>query len=112
MVTSFQFGKIVIDEKEYTSDVMIFPDGRVEKWWRKEGHLVALDDLTSLLRDPPNTLFIGGGTARMMGCPQNIISHLNDKGIKVIYDGTDRAVEKYNQQDKSIKTAAAFHITC
>jgi hypothetical protein len=112
MVDSFQFGKIVIDGKEYTSDVMIFPDGRVEKWWRIEGHLVALDDLTALLRDPPNILFIGGGTARMMGCPQNLISYLNDKGIRVIYDGTEGAVKRFNQQDKGIKVAAVFHITC
>ena len=112
MINSFQFGKIVIDGKEYTNDVMIFPDGKVEKWWRKEGHLVALDDLTLLLRDSLKVLIIGSGTARMLSCPPNLIAHLADKGIKVVYEGTEQAVEKYNQQEKDTKTAAVLHITC
>jgi hypothetical protein len=111
MIDSFQYGKIVIDGKEYSHDVIIHPDGKVERWWRREGHIVALEDLKSVMADPPEILIIGGGTEGRMGCPQNLPAYLEEQGTKVIYDGTERAVTRYNQRDPKIKTAAALHIT-
>lgn len=112
LIDSFQFGIIVIDGQEYSNDVMIHPDGKIEKWWRKEGHLVALDDLSILLNHSPDVLIIGAGFPGMMAVPGGLITYLQEKGIKVIYDRTDRAIEKFNQRDTSKKTVAALHITC
>lgn len=112
MIDSYQFGKIVIDGQEYSSDVIIHSDGRVEKWWRREGHIVALQDITPLLLDAPEILIIGAGLPGMMSVPGGLITHLQDKGLRVIYDRTDRAVQAYNRIDHAKRIAAAFHITC
>ncbi len=112
MIQSFEYGKIVIDNQEYTHDVMITPDGKVHKWWRFEGHLVARDDLKMLLDDPPELLIIGAGTNGRMSLPPGLRQYLVDKGIEVEYDRTDHAIELYNQRDTSKKTVAALHITC
>ena len=112
MIDSFQFGQIVIDGQEYSNDVMIHTDGRIEKWWRREGHIVALSDLNALLNESPEILIIGAGCPGMLSLPGGLITHLQDKGIQVIYDRTDRAIERFNQRDQNKKTAAALHITC
>lgn len=36
MINSYDFGRIVVDGKAYTSDVIIFPDRVNSYWWRKE----------------------------------------------------------------------------
>ena len=112
MIQSFEYGKIVIDNQEYTHDVMITTDGKVHKWWRFEGLFVARDDLKMLLDDPPELLIIGAGTNGRMSLPSGLRQYLVDKGIKVEYDRTDHAIELYNQRDLSKKTVAALHITC
>jgi len=44
------FGLIVIDGRQYTSDLMIYPDGQVkDSWWRKSGHSVTIDDIGELV---------------------------------------------------------------
>ena len=103
MIQSFEFGKIVIDGQEYTHDIMITPDGQVHKWWRKEGHLVSLDDLKLLLDDPPKLLIVGAGTNGMMSFPDSLKDYLREKGIEVTYERTNRAVELFNQCDQSQK---------
>ena len=84
MIDSYQFGKIVIDGQEYENDIMIHPDGRIEKWWRKEGHIVALDDLQTLLNDSPEIMIIGAGCPGMMALPGNIITFLQEFLKKIL----------------------------
>jgi hypothetical protein len=45
MITSYDFGHIIIDGKRYTSDLIVFPDRVKVGWWRKEGHRLQLEDL-------------------------------------------------------------------
>jgi hypothetical protein len=112
LIDSYQFGKIVIDGQEYSNDVMIHSDGRVDKWWRREGHIVALQDIETLLQESPEVLIVGAGLPGMMSLPGGLITYLQDKGVHVIYDRTDRAIETYNTHHDSKRTAAVFHITC
>ncbi len=40
-IDSYAFGNIVIDGMRFTSDLIIYPDGRiVDGWWRQSGHLM------------------------------------------------------------------------
>ena len=50
-IDSYSFGRIVINGKTYTSDVIIFPDKVDASWWRKEGHLLQLADGKSAARE-------------------------------------------------------------
>ena len=49
MIESTAFGVMTIDGRTYTSDLIIFPDGRVQDgWWRKRGHVLGVDDILVL----------------------------------------------------------------
>ena len=44
----------VIDGKTYHSDLIIFPDGRIQSsWWRKSGHRLSLEDIAHLVDASP-----------------------------------------------------------
>ena len=44
-IDRYEFGLIVIEGQTFKNDVLIWP-GRVKSdWWRKEAHLLQLDDV-------------------------------------------------------------------
>lgn len=49
MIDSYQFGKIIIDGKIYTSDIIIYPDRVEAGWWRREGHALHRDDISGII---------------------------------------------------------------
>lgn len=114
-ITHYSFGKITIDSKTYTSDVIIYP-GRVDSsWWRKEGHYLQPVDLTDVVNAKPDVLIIGTGNSGAMQVPEETLKFIKSKGIRVYVDITGRAVEEFNrlQAEKSDKVIiAALHLTC
>ncbi len=60
MIDSFSFGTMVIDGKPYTSDLIIFPDGRVQDaWWRARGHVLSANDIADLVDKKPKIIIAG-----------------------------------------------------
>ena len=43
MIESYRFGKIVINGKSYSSDVIIIGDHVKANWWRREGHRLHIE---------------------------------------------------------------------
>jgi len=37
VIDGYSFGRIVVEGKEYTSDLIIYPDHIQGDWWREEG---------------------------------------------------------------------------
>lgn len=109
-IYSYNFGKIVINGKEYTNDVIIFPDYVRSSWWRKEGHKLHLEDLKEVFEYNPDFLIIGTGNSGLMKVPQKLSSQIKNKGINLIIEKTPRAVKKFNK--KQSNTIAALHLTC
>ena len=88
----YTFGRIVINGKTYTSDVIIYP-GRVNAaWWRKEGHLLRY--------------------AGVMRVPRETIDGIAAQGIEVKVERTSKAAEVYNDLQGDRTVIAALHITC
>jgi hypothetical protein len=111
-IDSYSFGRIVIDGKAYTSDVIIYP-GRVDaSWWRKEGHLLQLADLSDALRAKPEVLIIGTGFSGVMRVPRETVDDIARRGIEVKAEWTSRAVDEYNELQGRKNVIAALHITC
>lgn len=114
-MNGYSFGKITIDGKTYTSDVIIYP-GRVDSsWWRKEGHYLQPVDLEEIFKAKPDILIIGTGHDGVMRVPEDTLSFIKSKGIEVHIGMTGRAVELFNQlhSEKSNKRIiAALHLTC
>ena len=49
-IDSCSFGTLVINGKPYTDDLIIHPDGKILKpWRRKRGHQLSMDDLRELI---------------------------------------------------------------
>jgi len=112
VIQHYSFGKITINGKTYTSDVIIYP-GRVDSsWWRKEGHNLQIADLTDIIRAKPQIIVIGTGEYGVMKVPKDTISYLESKGIEVYVDQTDKAVEFFNKLQEDKVAIAALHLTC
>ncbi|MEW6214996.1 MAG: MTH938/NDUFAF3 family protein [Nitrospirota bacterium] len=111
-IEHYSFGKITIDGKTYTSDVIIYP-GRVDSsWWRKEGHSLHIVDLTDIINAKPEILIIGTGYSGVMVVPRETLIYLESKGIEVHVERTGKAVELFNKLQKDKVVIAALHLTC
>jgi len=112
-VEGYSFGKINIDGKTYTSDVIIMPDRVIADWWRENGHSLSRKDLEEVFRDLPDILVIGQGSNGMMKVPGGTLGVLEEAGVEVIAAPTAKAVDEYNARATyGVRVAAALHLTC
>jgi hypothetical protein len=58
-IDHYEFGRIVIDGREETRDLIILPGRVVQNWWRREGHALVLHDLVEVLDELPPHLVVG-----------------------------------------------------
>ncbi|MCD6529472.1 Mth938-like domain-containing protein [Candidatus Bathyarchaeota archaeon] len=115
MIDSYGFGRIVVDGKEYTSDVIVFSDRVLDGWWRKEGHRLHLQDLREVLEaEPkPEVLVVGTGYFGIMKVTEEVKRYLKSSGIEVIAQPTKQACQTFNDLlESGRRVAAAFHLTC
>lgn len=117
MITSYEFGKIVIGGNEYVSDVIIFPEEVIPNWWREEGHTLSIKDLEPVFERKPKILVIGTGYSGLMKVPNATADNISARGIELHTADTRAAVGIFNDLiGKSVAataaTAAAFHLTC
>jgi len=110
-IESYSFGRMVINGRTYTSDLIIVGDEVFPNWWRKEGHCLRPEDLKTVVDSKPDVLVIGTGAHGIMSLPAETIKYLEEAGIEVICQPTGQAVETFNQITDR-KKAAAFHLTC
>ncbi len=112
-IEDYSFGHIVIDGKEYASDVLIFPDSRIDaSWWRDEGHVLKTEDISDLIEAEPELIIAGTGASGVMRADSGIESDLSEKGIEFRAMPTAEAVSLYNDISREKKTAACLHLTC
>ena len=112
-IEHYEFGRIKIDGKTYTSDLIICPDGVRTDWWRKDGHSLHPQDLDTVLDEvKPETLIIGRGANGILTVPEKTRAWLDHKGIKLIDLPSDKACQQYNQLAKTTRVIAGLHLTC
>lgn len=110
-IEDYSFGRIVIEGKTYTSDVIIFPERVFSPWWRKEGHLLRMEDLADVLKERPEVLIIGSGRSGVMTVPEDLIKELEKSGITTVVARTAEAVTLFNARMEK-RVIAALHLTC
>lgn len=112
-IDSYQFGKIVIDGVNYSSDCLIFGDTVQSNWWREQGHSLAVDDLKTIIAAKPSILVVGSGASGLMKVPEKTQQVLQEHGIHLETFDTDKAVERFNELSQAgVNVAAALHLTC
>jgi len=112
MIESYDFGKITINGKRYTTDVIIFPDHVHDSWWRNQGHLLSIEDLREVAQAKPEVLIIGTGYNGYMKVPNEVLGHFTSRSIEVIAEKTGEACKTYNRLASTKRVVAAFHLTC
>jgi hypothetical protein len=116
MIEKYGFGQIRIDGKDYSRDVIIYPEreeARVDgSWWRKEGHRLDRADLDEVVKAKPEVLIVGTGYYGQMKVPPETLDLLNSLGIEVQAADTKEACQKYNELKDIRKVVAALHLTC
>lgn len=111
-IEHYSFGKIVIDGRTYTSDLIIYPDRLDTSWWRKEGHNLQPEDLKEIIKDGPEVLIIGTGFFGVMKVPKETADFVQSKGIEIKIARTGKAIELFNDTSREKKVVAALHLTC
>ena len=110
-IEQYEFGRIRIDGRDHSRDVIVLPDRVVPDWWRRDGHSLVMEDLDAVLDDLPGTLVVGTGADERMRPDPAALEALRARGIDVETLPTPDAVRRYGELDPAT-TAAALHLTC
>ncbi len=113
-IDHYSFGRMIVGGREFTSDLILYPDGRIQDNWRRsKGHHLTLDDITMVFEAAPRKLILGTGASGMMRVSQNIVEFCNNRGIEVEICRTFTAVTLFNKSVQADTTVAAcFHLAC
>jgi hypothetical protein len=96
-IEHYAFGTITINGRLYKSDVLVYPDGRVDDgWWRSEGHRLGRSDIEAIIDSRP----------------EELAQDLQEAGIQLVVRPTGEAVDIYNTMVREHNVAACLHLTC
>ena len=110
-IDSYRFGSIVINNVEYNSDLIITPQKIISDWWRKESHILTLEDLTEINWSLLHAVFIGTGASGLMQIHPTLQKYLEDSNIPFMIKPTAIAVKEFNRSIYNMKLGI-FHLTC
>jgi len=111
-IERFRFGEITIGGERYTDDVLVFANRVKRRWWRKEGHLLQLEDLREALVAEPEVLIVGTGSQECMKISPEVVTYTRDAGVELLHFDTRRACQTFNQLFGKRRIVAALHLTC
>ncbi|MDJ0781291.1 MAG: MTH938/NDUFAF3 family protein [Desulfosarcinaceae bacterium] len=116
-IDGLDFGRITIDGRTYTTDVLIFPNGTVrDHWWRDRGHLLRREDLIQLLDTGPDQIVVGTGIHGRMQPAAGLAATLAAEGVRLTLLANAEARRHYNRLAQrggaARRLAAGFHLTC
>lgn len=112
MIDSYDFGRIVVDGREFRSDIILDAGSVYADWWRKEGHALCLEDLNEVLKRDPKVLIVGTGYSGLVKVKPEIVEKLESLGIELIIMKTEEACREYNRRAANEGVVAALHLTC
>jgi len=81
MIESYDFGRIVINGRTYTTDVIVLPDRVFSSWWRRAGHKLVPADLDEVVAARPDVLVVGTGYSGLMRVLPETETYLAEQNI-------------------------------
>ena len=112
-ISGYRFGRIDIDGRTYTSDVIIMPERVIDAWWRQQGHALSVADLKDVMAARPDVLVVGTGYFGQTSVSSETRRYLEERGIQVRDTRTGEAVHDFNELQKERgRVVAALHLTC
>jgi hypothetical protein len=110
-IERYSFGRVTVDGREETADVIVLPGRVVHNWRRRDGHSLVLEDLDEVVDELPGRLVIGTGANGRLHPDPVTLELLRRRGIEVESLPTEEAVRRFQELDPAA-TAAALHLTC
>jgi hypothetical protein len=116
-IDSFNFGFIVVDEKQYSSDIVILPDGIVKERDPGKGrlgsHSISRREIEALAKVQPDVILIGTGVHGMARLARDAEYYLREPSLNLTLLPSTEIVRKYNQYvEDGERVAALIHVTC
>ncbi len=113
MIDDYHFGRIQVDGKSYDGDIKIIAGRVVSDWWRKESHVLDVEDVEDILAAGPEALVVGMGRPGNMKVRSVLRKLLAETGVKLIEEPTASAIGAFNDLFRAGRNVAgAFHLTC
>ncbi len=114
MIESCGFGSIVIGGRKFRSDLIIYPDGRIEDNWRRlSGHRLIADDIRALVEARPEVIVAGTGVYGRMKPDSHLLEMLEKLGIGFYAMANKKAMAHFNAElEAGRKVGGCFHLTC
>jgi len=116
MINHYEFGKIIVNNKIYTSDIIICCSNIIPNWWRKEGHKLHLSDIKDLLeKSKPKILIVGCGANSVMEVLDEVKTYCLNHNITLYSLNTYDAINLYNKlvsENKIQEIVFCAHLTC
>jgi len=120
MIEEYKFGSITIDGKKYNHDVEIRWSGEVLEWWRKESHVIDIEDIQRAFEQKPEIIIFGTGAYGVAKITERAKRAIEEKGVQLIIDRTGEAVKTFNtickesekETGKQKRVIGLFHLTC
>ena len=116
-INSYNFGFIVIDGKQYTSDVVISPDGTVKEREPSKGrvgsHHIGCSEIESINMGQPDAIVVGTGASGLATLSSEAEVYLHQVNSNLIILPTPQAIQKFNKlAEEGKRVAALIHVTC
>jgi hypothetical protein len=113
VIDRYHFGRIEVDGKVYDGDIKIIAGRVVSDWWRREGHVLDVEDIEDVLSAGPEILVVGMGRPGNMRVRSSLKTLLAEMGVELVEEPTESAVKTFNDLWKAGRSVAgAFHLTC
>jgi hypothetical protein len=114
MIENCGFGSMVIAQRTYHSDLMVYPDERVKDNWRRAaGHRLTYGDIEDLVASKHDVIVAGTGIYGLMRPNGDLAEKLAAQGIELVAARTKSAAKEFNRLKQTAKrVAACFHLTC
>lgn len=109
-IDSFKFERVVIQGKEYRSDILISPDENVSPWDREVLHTIQSVDLDDILKHKPDLIIIGTGTIGNLKLAEDVKPYLGEKGIELIAHKSEKAIDTYRQLRNQERVLLLLHV--
>jgi hypothetical protein len=111
------FGWIIINGRKHRHDIIIFPDGKVER--RKGGilmfgnHLFKQKEFEELCKQEVDAIIVGTGTEGVAKISDEARKFLESRRIKLIELLSAEAIKEFNKLAKEgKKVGGIIHVTC
>lgn len=116
-IDSTRFGSITIEGKVFKHDVLIYPDGTIEKRKKKlskavygTSHIISLDEARQVYQEGARWLIIGAGQTGLVELSGEAADYFRRHECQVRLLPTPAAIDIWNKAEGA--AIGLFHVTC